>query len=73
MLLLIVWVITAVDIFRRKLGGKLTAIWLVVVILVPFIGAIAYWAMRKPTQEEIDRAVSGESVSREAGSTIHRR
>jgi hypothetical protein len=53
--LVIVWVITVVDIVRRHLGAKHTAAWLLIVILLPFIGAVAYWAMRKPTAAEIER------------------
>ena len=52
--LVIVWVITVVDIVRRHLGTMATAAWLLIVVLIPFLGAIAYWALRKPTDAELD-------------------
>lgn len=52
--LLVVWVITIVDIIRRHLGGKKTVAWLLLVLILPFIGAIAYWATRKPEPGEAE-------------------
>ena len=62
--LVIVWVITVVDIVRRHLGAKHTAAWLLIVILLPFVGAVAYWAMRKPTAEEVERQAQAGSALR---------
>ena len=62
--LVIVWVITVVDIVRRHLDSQHTAAWLLVVILLPFIGALAYWAMRKPTAAEIERQAQAGSALR---------
>jgi hypothetical protein len=66
LLLVIVWVITIYDIFRRRLGTGPTVAWLVAVLVLPFLGALLYWALRKPTPEEVDRAVSGEAEIRRA-------
>ncbi len=52
--LLVVWVITIVDIIRRHLGGKRTVAWLLLVLILPFIGAIVYWATRKPEPGEAE-------------------
>jgi hypothetical protein len=52
--LLIVWVITIVDIVRQPLSTKQTVAWLLIVLIVPFIGAIIYWAMRKPEAGEAE-------------------
>jgi cbb3-type cytochrome oxidase subunit 3 len=52
--LLIVWVLTLVDIFRRPLSTKQTVAWVLIVLIVPFIGAIVYWAMRKPEAGEAE-------------------
>ena len=68
--LVIIWVLTVVDIVRRHLGAQRTAAWLLIVILVPFIGAIAYWAMRKPEAGEAERV---ESAARDRREEAHRR
>jgi Phospholipase_D-nuclease N-terminal/Short C-terminal domain len=45
--LLLVWGFALVDIFRRDdLGGLAKAAWVVVVILVPFIGTLVYLLFR---------------------------
>jgi hypothetical protein len=46
-LLVIVWLITVVDIARRHLDARHTAGWLLLVILVPFAGALWYWVLRR--------------------------
>ena len=54
-LLLIVWAISVVDIVRRHLGAAATIGWILLVTVLPFVGAIVYWALRKPTQDELER------------------
>jgi hypothetical protein len=56
LLLLVVWGISVFDIVRRHLGRQRTAAWLLIVILLPFVGSILYWVMRKPTDAEIRAA-----------------
>jgi Phospholipase_D-nuclease N-terminal len=51
--LLIVWVVGIVDIVRRDLPAGLKAGWIMVVLLLPFLGTLVYFIMRKPTPEEI--------------------
>ena len=58
--LLVVWIGTAVDIFRRRLGVWKTVGWLVIALIIPFIGAIVYWALRKPDAAEGERAAAAE-------------
>jgi type VI protein secretion system component VasK len=53
----IIWVITLIDLFRRHLGAGRTAAWLIIVILLPFVGAIAYWIVRKPSSEEVEHSM----------------
>ena len=60
-LLLIVWVLSIVDIFRRHYSGGTTVGYLALVVILPFVGSIIYWAVRKPTQAEIDHAFSGQA------------
>ena len=63
--LLVVWVITVSDIVRRRLGAGPTAAWLIIVLLLPFVGALLYWLMRKRSPEEIQRQADGERALRE--------
>ena len=51
--LLIVWAIGIVDIVRRDLPRGLKAAWIMIVLLLPFVGTLVYFIMRKPTPEEI--------------------
>ena len=47
--LLMVWAFAMVDIFRRDdINGWLKALWLVCVILVPFLGTLIYMITRPP-------------------------
>jgi hypothetical protein len=63
--LVIIWVITVVDIIRRHLGTKRTSAWLLIVVLLPFVGALAYWVMRKPEPGEAARLAAAQRDSRE--------
>ena len=67
-LLAIVWVITISDIIRRHLGRGRTAAWLLIVVILPFAGALLYWALRKPTPEEAQRQIDLEADIRRGGS-----
>ena len=64
-LLLIVWVGTAIDIRRRRLGVGKAVGWLLVALLVPFLGALVYWALRKPDAEEMQHSYDAEQSRRE--------
>lgn len=47
--LLLIWAFAIVDIFRRDdLTGWLKALWIVVVILLPFLGTLIYLIFRQP-------------------------
>lgn len=62
--LLAVWIGTAVDIRRRRLGVWKAVGWLLVALLVPFIGALIYWLMRKPDADESERAAAAAASQR---------
>lgn len=64
-LLALVWVLCIVDIFRRHYSAGTTFGWLFLVLLVPFIGALIYWAVRKPTKEESDQAYLADAARRQ--------
>jgi amino acid transporter len=55
-LLLIVWVLTLVDILGRHYAGGTTAGYIALVVILPFVGSIIYWAIRKPSSREVEQA-----------------
>jgi uncharacterized protein (DUF58 family) len=70
LILLVIWVLTIVDIVRSHLGAAKTAAWILIVVILPFVGALFYWIMRKPTADEVTRQVDNERALRE--SAAHR-
>jgi Phospholipase_D-nuclease N-terminal len=54
--LLVVWALGLVDIIRRDLPRGATAAWILIVVLLPFVGTLAYFLLRKPTEKEIEQA-----------------
>ena len=44
------------DIFRHHLGGGPTAGWVLLVIVLPLIGSVIWWAARKPMPGDIEAA-----------------
>ena len=67
--LLVVYAIAIVDIVRRDMPGGTKAAWILLVLILPVIGTITYFVMRKPTEAEMRRAVQarsdlGDDVSR---------
>jgi hypothetical protein len=45
--LVVVWAFTVADIFRRNLDRRQLLAWLLIVILLPFAGALLYWVLRR--------------------------
>jgi Phospholipase_D-nuclease N-terminal len=54
--LLVIWAVGLVDIFRRPLSRQARAAWALIVVLLPLVGTVTYFVLRKPTPEEIRRA-----------------
>jgi hypothetical protein len=54
--LVIVWALGLVDIVRRDLPGGKKAAWILVVLLLPLVGTLVYFLLRKPSDEEIRHA-----------------
>jgi hypothetical protein len=52
--LIVVWAIGVFDIVRRPLSRPATAAWIVTVLVLPFIGTLVYFLLRKPTQQELE-------------------
>jgi drug/metabolite transporter (DMT)-like permease len=55
-----IWIVTLFDLFRRHLPTGTTVAWLLIVLILPFVGALAYWAMRKTPADEVERALDTE-------------
>jgi hypothetical protein len=49
----VVWILGVVDILRRGLPTGQTVLWILIVILLPIVGTLAYFTLRKPTEREI--------------------
>jgi NADH:ubiquinone oxidoreductase subunit 6 (subunit J) len=61
----IVWVISLVDILRRDLGTQRTVAWVLIVIILPIVGSVLYWALRKPEPGESQRIADAQRDRRE--------
>jgi hypothetical protein len=61
-------VVTIVDIVQRHYGGGKTALWIVLVVILPFLGSIAYWALRKPDAGEAEAVYLEQAELRQSGS-----
>ena len=55
---------------KRHLGSGKTAAWLLIIIIVPFVGACLYWMLRRPDANEAQRLYDNERAMRESA---HRR
>jgi hypothetical protein len=51
--LAIAWIAGLVDIFRHPMPTSQRVLWIVIVIVLPIVGTIAYFTLRKPTEHEI--------------------
>ena len=70
--LLLIWVLTLVDLFRRHdLSTGRKFLWAIVVLILPVIGVIIYFVARPP--QPTDRAASLDGVGDESFEPIRRR
>ena len=63
-ILALIWIITMVDVFRRHYSAKATAGWLLLIVILPFIGALIYWGTRKPSDHDVEEQYLGEAEMR---------
>jgi hypothetical protein len=71
LLVVIIAAITIVDIVRRRQSTGKMAAWILLVVILPFLGALLYWALRKPTPEEVENArITGGEVRPPIGRDI---
>jgi cardiolipin synthase A/B len=67
LILLVIWVLTIADIVRSHLGAAKTWAWILIVIILPFLGALLYWfVLRQPTEGEVQRQIDNERAMRES-------
>lgn len=59
-ILAVVVLVSIYDVVRRPLSGGKTAAWILLIVILPFIGSMLYWGLRRPTPEELGRAVDAE-------------
>ena len=52
----IAWVAGVVDILRHAMPTGQRIFWIVIVIVLPIIGTLAYFTLRKPTDAEVRAA-----------------
>jgi hypothetical protein len=49
----VAWIAGLVDIFRHPMPTSHRVFWIVIVIVLPIVGTLAYFTLRKPTEHEI--------------------
>ena len=68
-LVLIAWVLSIADIFRRHYSVGTTVGYLALVLILPFIGSLIYWAVRKPTRAETEQEYLAEADMRRSAAS----
>jgi hypothetical protein len=66
LILLVAWVVTIGDLFSRHLVRGRTAAWLIIVLLLPFLGSVLYWVLREHTPSDVQYQVDSERALRES-------
>ena len=52
----IAWVAGLVDIFRHPMPTGHRVFWILIVLVFPIVGTLAYFTLRKPTEREVRAA-----------------
>jgi hypothetical protein len=52
----IAWVAGLVDILRHAMPASQRIFWIVIVIVFPIVGTLAYFTLRKPSEAEVRAA-----------------
>ena len=52
--LMMMWVFTIMDLFRRDMSGWLMALWIFFIIFLPFLGVFCYWIFRPVTEKDLE-------------------
>jgi uncharacterized membrane protein YqjE len=60
-LVAIVALLSLVDIIRSRYSLGATVGWAVLVVVLPLIGSIIYWSLRKPSQRDLEQQYAAQS------------
>lgn len=63
-LLAVAWALSILDLFRRHYPPWTTVGWLALIVILPFVGSLIYWAVRKPTRDEAEQEYLAEAELR---------
>jgi hypothetical protein len=66
---MIIWIFIRIfaDIFHRNdLSGVMKVIWVLVLFLLPFLGALIYMLMRKPTEQDAQEMAQAQEMQKRA-------
>jgi hypothetical protein len=66
-LVAVVAVLSLVDIIRSRYSMGATIGWAVLVIVLPLIGSVIYWSLRKPSQKDVEQQYAAQSEIRRTG------
>jgi hypothetical protein len=55
-LVIVLAALTLIDLFKRGQGAWYLALWTLLIVLLPVIGALAYWIARRPTAKDAEAA-----------------
>jgi hypothetical protein len=66
-LVALMWVLSVVDIVRAHYSGSTTAAWIALVLVLPIVGSMIYWLVRKPGREETEQQYLAEADRRRSG------
>jgi hypothetical protein len=58
--LILLCAVAVFDVIRRRQSGWGVVGWLIVILVLPIVGPLVYFGMRKPSDDEVDRAYLGE-------------
>jgi hypothetical protein len=62
--LVVIWAVGLYDIFRRDLPRGTKAAWILIVVVLPVLGTLLYFLLRKPTEKEIEQAQEAAAATR---------
>ena len=66
---MIIWIFIRIfaDIFHRNdLSGAMKVIWILVLFILPFLGALIYMLMRKPTDQDMTEMAQAQEMQKRA-------
>ena len=54
-------VMSIIDVVKRRPSGWAMAGWIALIVVLPFIGSIVYWAVRPTSRDEVEQAYLAQS------------